>query len=242
MAEDKASGSAASPCPSCLGPFLQESYLDHCFHNFCYNCIVRWAKVVAGKHSRQPSPSVKCPLCRTENFSVIHGYDGNSFRRHYINRDFASSPFFSEVHKYRLQCYNTEPDGLIDTFKVPQGGIEDVEIIVHHILGVIDSLRRNEHQNSLSTVERREETFKALVCQAARPFLAGRSRTNRFVDEEELFRASGLNTDAYDKVYMQHLGWIPPGITTEGIDGESTANSPLVPFVYIFDDDSDGNE
>ncbi|XP_058216897.1 uncharacterized protein LOC131327782 [Rhododendron vialii] len=118
--------------------------------------------------------------------------------------------------------------------------VEDIEIIVHHILGVIDSLRRNEHQNSPSTLERQEETFKALVCQAARPFLAG--RTNWFVDEVELFLASGLNIDAYDKVYMQHLGWKPPGITTEGIDGESTGNAPLVPFAYIFDDDSDGND
>ncbi|KAI8539354.1 hypothetical protein RHMOL_Rhmol09G0176000 [Rhododendron molle] len=115
---------------------------------------------------------------------------------------------------------------------------EDVEIIVHHVLGVVDSLRRNQHQNSPSTLETQEETFKALVCQAARPFLTG--RTDPFAHEVELFLASGLNIDAYDKVYMQRLGWQPPGITTEEVDGESTGDAPLVPFLYIFDD-SDGN-
>ncbi|KAG5532694.1 hypothetical protein RHGRI_027103 [Rhododendron griersonianum] len=227
MAEDRGSCSTSTgPCPICLGPFLQESYLDHCFHNFCYNCIMRWAKVVASKHSRQPS-SVKCPLCKTENFSIVHGYDGNSFQQHYINQDFGSRAFFSEAHKYRLRCYHTEPDSLINTFKVPQ------------YRKSLDSLRRNQHQNSPSTLETQEETFKALVCQAARPFLTG--RTDRFVHEVELFLASGLNIDAYDKVYMQRLGWKPPGITTEEVDVESTGNAPLVPFLYIIDD-SDGND
>ncbi|GMY21477.1 e3 ubiquitin-protein ligase topors [Fagus crenata] len=107
----------SNPCPICLGPILQESYLDKCFHKFCYNCIVQWTKVVAGKHSRPPS-SVKCPLCKTENLSILHGYDGSSFQRHYINQDFRYSFLLTRAHKYRLQCYYTEPGIVNDIFNV----------------------------------------------------------------------------------------------------------------------------
>ncbi|PSS19645.1 E3 ubiquitin-protein like [Actinidia chinensis var. chinensis] len=267
MGEDEqrteTSRSTSNPCPICLGPLLQESYLDQCFHKFCYNCIVHWTKVVAGKCSRPPS-SVKCPLCKTENFSIVHGYDGNSFQQHYINQDLGNSAFFSETHKCRLQCYYIEPVPLTDKFKVSwywksrkylqsnqwlqnwlrreiQALIqeEDVEIIVHHILGVIDSLRRID-QKSPSTPETKQENFKALVSQAARPFLTG--RTDRFVNEVELFLASGLNIEAYDKVYAQHLGWKLPGITAEDEETNFNGHEPSVPYLYFFDDDSDGIE
>ncbi|CAH9145175.1 unnamed protein product [Cuscuta epithymum] len=96
-----------NPCPICLGPVTEESYLDQCFHKFCYNCIQRWTKVVASKQATQPA-SVKCPVCKTLNFSVIHGYDGISYQ----------SAFFSRSHKYRLRCYYTETETLAEKLKV----------------------------------------------------------------------------------------------------------------------------
>ncbi|KAJ6996048.1 hypothetical protein NC653_012818 [Populus alba x Populus x berolinensis] len=111
------SSSDSNPCPICLAPFLQESYLDTCFHKFCYKCILQWTKVVSRKESRRPS-SVKCPLCKTDNFSLIYGYDGSSFQRHYVNQGFEDSSFFSKAHKYRLQCYYTEPGILNDAINV----------------------------------------------------------------------------------------------------------------------------
>lgn len=61
-------------CPICLGPFIQPSYLDHCLHQFCFNCILRWIKVVSGKHHHTPPPSssVKCPLCKVCLFLSLH--------------------------------------------------------------------------------------------------------------------------------------------------------------------------
>ncbi|KAJ9131492.1 hypothetical protein P3X46_035148 [Hevea brasiliensis] len=252
----------SNPCPICLGPFLQESYLDSCFHKFCYSCILNWTKVVAGKHSPAPS-SVKCPLCKTENLSIIYGYDGSSFQRQYINDSFELSSFFSKAHKYRLKCYYTEPGILSNVVNIlrywksrkylqPNRWLqswlrreiqallqeEDVEIIVHHILGVVDSfLRRGDQSHQMRTPETKQVEFKNLVSDAARPFLA--ARTERFVNELELFLASGLNIEAYDEVYMQQLGWNTPRLTGEGADVEHSEHTPIVPYLYIFDDDSD---
>ncbi|CAK9148664.1 unnamed protein product [Ilex paraguariensis] len=205
------------------------------------------------------------PNMQSENFSIIHGYDGRSFQRHYVNQDFGNSIFFSKTHKYRLQCYYVEPGALINKFNVScywklhrylrrdhwlaswlrreiQALIqeENVEIIVHHIVGVVDSLKRKEHKSSGNTPEAKQEEFKTLVSQAARPFLTG--RTDRFVIELELFLASGLNIEAYDRVYIQHLGWKIPEITGEDEAGEFHAHEPSVPSLYFFDEDSNGNE
>ncbi|CAL5339598.1 unnamed protein product [Camellia sinensis] len=96
---------------------------------------------------------------------------------------------------------------------------EDVEIIIQHILGVIDSFRRND-QKSPTTAEAKQEHFKALVSQAATPFLI--RRTDRFVNE--------------------HLGWKVSGITIEDEEGEVSGNAPSVPYLFLFDEDSDGIE
>ncbi|XP_048325169.1 uncharacterized protein LOC107411990 [Ziziphus jujuba] len=255
----------SNPCPICLGPIVQDSYLDKCLHKFCYNCIVHWTKVVTSKHSYKLS-SVKCPLCKMENFSVIHGFDGSSFQHYYINQNFENGGFIlTKAHKYRLQCYYTEPGFVGDIFKVSrywksfkylqpncwlqswlkreiQALIqeEDVEVIMHHILGVINSfMRRNDQYSRSRTPEAKEEEFQALISDAARPFLA--ARTERFVNEMELFLASGLNIEAYDAVYKQRLGWSAPGVTSETTGGLSEQR-PIIPYLYIFDEDSDGTD
>ncbi|KAL7002595.1 hypothetical protein U1Q18_003747 [Sarracenia purpurea var. burkii] len=116
---------------------------------------------------------------------------------------------------------------------------KDVEIIVHHVLGVIDSLRRNDLESPSTTHERKQENFKALVSQAARPFLT--ERADRFANEVELFLASELNIEAYDEVYMLHMGWKPSGMNTDDEEGEFDGHpTPLVPYLCIFDEDSDG--
>lgn len=88
------------------------------------------------------------------------------------------------------------------------------------------------------TPEANQEEFRALVSQAARPFLTG--RTDRFVNEVELFLASELTMDAFDKVYVQHLGWKFPEITKDEEEGEVESYS--TPYLYFFDEDCDENE
>ncbi|XP_057970168.1 uncharacterized protein LOC131159336 isoform X5 [Malania oleifera] len=228
MSQDASSCSSSSvatvACPICLGPVTQESYLDRCFHKFCYNCIVHWTKVVAGNHCR-PLCSLRCPLCKTENFSIIHGYDGSSFQRHYVNQDIGNKYVFPFQKPKGIDCSATTLNQE-----------EDVDNIVHHVLGVIDSFWKRTEQLR-SAPEEKQEAFESLVLDAARPFLTGRAE--RFVNEIELFLASGLNIEAYDEVYMQQLGWITPKINSEDAEGESHERKHFAPYLYFFEEDSD---
>ncbi|XP_010551195.1 PREDICTED: uncharacterized protein LOC104821879, partial [Tarenaya hassleriana] len=252
-----------NPCPICLGPFVNASYLDICFHKFCYRCITQWVKVVKGKLSQPPS-SVKCPLCKTENFSIIHNYNGDSFERHHINQNIVHSFVLTKEHRYRLQCYYTEPGFLTDVFDIPRFWRirkflqpnrwleswlkrelqalmqeENVDVVLHHLLGVIHSFcKRTERRDKQETrsMGTEQEEFKGVVLDAARPFIMG--RTDRFVDEIELFLASGLNVEAYDAVYMQRLGWNSPRgtIAVEEREEQNTSTA-VTPYLFIFEED-----
>ncbi|CAA7041250.1 unnamed protein product [Microthlaspi erraticum] len=262
-------GSDRDPCPICLGTILEESYLDTCFHKFCFKCIKQWIKVVSSKVSKQLS-SVKCPLCKTENLSIIHNYDGHSFDRHYISRNITDGFVLTKEQRYRLQCYYTEPGFLADVFDVPrfwklkrflqpnrsleawlrrelQALMQDenVDIVLHHLVGVTDSFCKRieqRHKQEAISAETIQEQFKSVVSEAARPFVM--ARTDRFVDELELFLASGLNMEAYDAVYKQRLRLNNPkviGAGNEAREEEEAENrrNRATPYLFIFDEDSD---
>ncbi|KAL7126391.1 hypothetical protein ABFS83_14G183500 [Erythranthe nasuta] len=253
------------PCSICLSSVTQDSYLDKCFHKFCYNCIIRWINVVASKQS-SASSTVTCPLCKTENLSIIYGYDGTYFQRHYVGKSLENSEFFSEAHRYRLKCYYTEPGDLADKLHVSHYWkfrkyiqhnhflgdwlrrefqaliqVEDVDIIMHHTLGVVDSLRRDWLKDSKISTEKVRQAFRASVYEAVRPFLTG--RTERFVNELELFVGSGMNIKAFDKLYIKHLGWKFLEINQHERDDEPPFenHTSAVPYLYILDEDSDEN-
>jgi len=83
---------------------------------------------------------------------------------------------------------------------------ENVEAIVYHIHGVIGSFMKRlekEHTSRRISPEKRREEFRALLSDAARPFLL--SRTERFVTEVELFLVSNLNMEAYNKLRVQRF-------------------------------------
>ncbi|KAF8401654.1 hypothetical protein HHK36_012600 [Tetracentron sinense] len=65
------------------------------------------------------------------------------------------------------------------------------------------------------------------------PFLTGKAE--RFVNEVELFLASGLNVEAYDEVYLQCLGLDTPGVIQESTGLHEA--TPQVPYLDIFDED-----
>ncbi|MFS8018782.1 putative transcription factor C2H2 family [Helianthus anomalus] len=259
--EQEEEHSRSDNCPICLSPILQESYLDQCFHKFCYNCILQWAKFVPSKQYSPQQSFVKCPLCKRKSSSVIYDYDGNSFQQHLINQNSDTSNFFTKAHKYRLQCYYVQSGNSIGNINImrywksykyrqPNQWLyrwvsreiqaliqeKDVDIIVHHIVGVIDSWRRNEPKGCKNSPELKQEEFKKTVADAAKPFLRG--RTDRFVNELEMFVASELNIEAYDKVYVNHLGWKIPEINNDD-DEESEERDPLIPLLSFSDEEID---
>ncbi|KZV39946.1 hypothetical protein F511_11326 [Dorcoceras hygrometricum] len=198
-----------------------------------------------------------------ENISIIYGYDGNFFQRHYVNKCLGNSEFFSESHRYRLKCYYTESGNLDDKLHVsrywkfrkylqPNSWLhdwlrreiqavlqeEDVDIIVHHVLGVIDSFKRYTSKHSTMSAEMVREEFRMIVSEAVKPFITGRAE--RFVNELELFLASGLTINAFDTFYIEHLGW-KSNETIENRPDETLEHTPIVPCLYIFDEDCDEN-
>lgn len=64
-------------------------------------------------------------------------------------------------------------------------------------------LRRLSDRNHVGGCERKRREFKALISDSVRPFIFDFSE--RFCDELELFLVSGLNIEAYDKLYMETM-------------------------------------
>lgn len=93
---------------------------------------------------------------------------------------------------------------------------------------------RQQKESLKGTPEQKREEFRRLIFGAAGPFLL--ARTKRFVDELELFLASGLNIDAYDRVYMQRLSMSSSRDTRE-IDAESSDQSVQSRFLYFLNED-----
>lgn len=109
---------------------------------------------------------------------------------------------------------------------------------MHHIHGVIESfLRRLDPKRSTYTPQQNQEEFKAIVADAARPFLT--ARTERFVVEVELFLASGFTVEAYDEAYKRCLGWQKPKEVSEDEEITSSEHEPVTPYLHFFDDDSE---
>ncbi|XP_078446797.1 RING/U-box superfamily protein isoform X1 [Wolffia australiana] len=237
-------------CPICLDYIKDEAYLDRCFHSFCYQCITNWTTYASLRQSG-PLSCIKCPLCKSENLSIIHGFSGNFYLQHFVNQPIGKG-CLTRAHVCRWLCYEKEPGMLNDKFSSQSFWKsrrylrknqflqvwlrreiqtllqeEDVDVIVYHILGVIESFFKSQQKTYYPQLppEDVRKNFKKLISDAARTFLS--SRTDRFVDELELFLASGLTLDAYDMVYMEHL-YLKPSLSTSNLRPAEEEDSKLV--------------
>ncbi|KAK3145713.1 hypothetical protein QOZ80_3BG0256470 [Eleusine coracana subsp. coracana] len=250
-------------CPICLEAFKDEAYLDTCFHSFCFKCIRQWIKIVGSKHV-DPLSSVRCPLCKTENLSTIHSFDGESYERWYINQE-PRKRRLSDAHELVSQFYNMDEIGS-DVSSVQQywkqqkylrkniwletwlrreiealTRDQNVEAIVYHIHGVLESfMKKHKRDHTLRniTAEQSREEFKKLLYDAARPFLLG--RTERFVGEVELFLVSNLNMEAYNKLRIQRFRESSSHLTRDQ-DALPHDRSIEEHYLYFICNDTDSN-
>lgn len=95
---------------------------------------------------------------------------------------------------------------------------------------------RSQREHSKDSPEQKREQFRALLADAVGPFVFGRSE--RLVNELELFLVSSLNIEAYDEVYLQCLGADTSGATS-GTAEDNHERTSQVPCLHLFDEDID---
>ena len=74
------SSSDKDSCSICLGAFNNRSFLNDCFHAFCYYCILQWSEI-----------SQTCPLCKKEFSVLIHDVKSiTEYKETHIKKDEAA--------------------------------------------------------------------------------------------------------------------------------------------------------
>jgi len=232
-------------CPICLEPITAEAFLDQCFHKFCYHCILQWSQTLSNQQPKS-FPRLHCPLCKMQNTSIIHNFIGPTFQRHYISKLPAESFALSEAHVRRLKVYSEPPvsnkqalghrkqHGNLPSSRWLQCWIrrelqalmqeEDVDIVMHHVLGVLESFQRRTMQKiSTGESELRRAQYKSSVSDAVRPFIFENS--GRFADELEAFLISGLDIAAYDEFTFQgsKTGYISGGSSSRELSNRDAS-------------------
>ncbi|XP_002460093.2 uncharacterized protein LOC8054603 [Sorghum bicolor] len=202
---------------------------------------------------------------QTENLSVIHAFDGESFEQWYIIQE-PRKRRLSDAHELVSQFYNmkesTSNIAGVQQYWEQQRYLrkkiwletwlrreiqaltrdENVEAIVYHIHGVIGSFMKRlemEHKSRMISPEKRREEFRRLVSDAARSFLL--ARTERFVTEVELFLVSNLNMEAYNKLCIQRFRESSSHLTREQ-DALPHDRSLEEHYLYFVCNDTDCDE
>ncbi|XP_068341532.1 uncharacterized protein [Pyrus communis] len=128
--------------------------------------------------------------------------------------------FLSKEHKYRLQCYYTEPGfGASGHFI---GCVVSQFISLRNAVTVFMPSRGMNKKVERQHLKKNKENFKN------QPLM----QQGLSWQQEPI----GLNIEAYDAVCMQRLGWSAPRVTAEPAEGELAEHRPVIPYLYIFYD------
>ncbi|NXF38401.1 TOPRS ligase, partial [Nyctibius bracteatus] len=101
-------------CPICLDSWVEASYALPCLHQFCYTCILQWAKC-----------KPECPLCKRRVTSILHLVRGDDdFQEHVIPPPAAPARTISLVHQnHILDPAASQPSAAGRVPRAPLGGL-----------------------------------------------------------------------------------------------------------------------
>ncbi|GCB63529.1 hypothetical protein scyTo_0004435 [Scyliorhinus torazame] len=80
----RADASPDAKCPICLDRFDNMSYIDRCFHKFCFRCIQEWSRNKA-----------ECPLCKQPFNSIFHSVRTENDFQEYVLKATENGSFAS---------------------------------------------------------------------------------------------------------------------------------------------------
>ncbi|XP_067886726.1 topoisomerase I binding, arginine/serine-rich a isoform X2 [Heterodontus francisci] len=80
----RAEASPDAKCPICLDRFNNMSYIDRCFHKFCFRCIQEWSRNKA-----------ECPLCKQPFSSIFHSVRTENDFQEYVLKATENGSFAS---------------------------------------------------------------------------------------------------------------------------------------------------
>uniref|UniRef100_A0A7N8XEE0 E3 ubiquitin-protein ligase Topors n=1 Tax=Mastacembelus armatus TaxID=205130 RepID=A0A7N8XEE0_9TELE len=197
-----------SKCPICLDLFNNISYLDLCWHRFCFRCIHEWSKNKA-----------ECPLCKQPFNSIYHSIKSEQDFKKYDLQPLDNGSFGTfgglavntireqEMINFRRELYRRG----VRVRTVRDGGrSRDTSA---------EFYRRNPACLHRLVPWIKRELTDGAIQEELRPFLQG--RTEHFLHEFISFAKSPFNIEAYD----QHAVYDCPAPSS---NEDSSSNSSVI--------------
>ncbi|KAI9145076.1 hypothetical protein BKA69DRAFT_1053014 [Paraphysoderma sedebokerense] len=191
------SKSADAVCPICLSPICNKSYVQQCYHSFCFDCIRQWC--LANKELPD------CPLCKAEINIIYHSIDNGRKRfRKWSPKLTASTHHNREV----IYHYGLEPQLELVDMKNPS-----LRIIkgshMHHLMPFLerdlkmlladcyDDIILKVAQDALLLPSKSKAKTYDDVVDILEPYLFENAR--QFVEEMKSFLIVGRTMKYYDE-------------------------------------------
>nr|CAG8460116.1 10590_t:CDS:1 [Entrophospora candida] len=187
----------SSNCSICLHQYQDQSYLNYCYHTFCYSCISQWIKTIA-KKTKKPY----CPLCKNKIKYIIHNIDEakGSFLKYYLENDYGERyGHGNNVNNNGGEFKITEKDKMMIT-KKRKKWIQEISSNNNNL-----SSNNNKHQ-------RLEVYLKDLSPNNLEILKSKKSKKSR-INETDLKRIKPFITrdlkvilsDMYDEIIEEHV-------------------------------------